>query len=140
MTHEYLKISTDNGATWRELKDNETTFQYLTKLSHAAEVLVRFDSGERWTMECGEITQSGLFGTPSDPLSVAINSSDRAEQLVDNLVYANYKFNRDCNPSISADRWAKVYGSQSNELATRYEQEQRNLIVALIPSYLKSQQ
>ena len=59
MSHEYLHISTDNGKTWRDLKDTAQTAEYINKLSHAAIVRVKYDTGEWHEIECGQIINRG---------------------------------------------------------------------------------
>jgi hypothetical protein len=54
MTGEYLRISTDNGATTREMRDTQATQDYINKLSFAHNVRVYFDTGEWYTIECGK--------------------------------------------------------------------------------------
>lgn len=61
MTGEYLRISTDDGRTTREMRDNATTDSYITKLSHSHAVRVYFDTGEWYTIDCGSYsTPRGL--------------------------------------------------------------------------------
>ena len=50
MTGEYLRISTDDGASTREMRDTADTDTYITKLSFAHAVRVYFDTGEWYTI------------------------------------------------------------------------------------------
>jgi hypothetical protein len=56
MTDHYLRISTDDGKTTRELKNNAATVAYINKLSYAHAVRNYFDDGEWYTVECGQPT------------------------------------------------------------------------------------
>ena len=87
MSHEYLKITTDGGKNWRELKDNANTEEYIKKLSHAAIVRVQYDTGEWHEIECGTIiNRGGMYQTDqSVPERVKKVRSER-KQLVDQLL------------------------------------------------------
>lgn len=64
MSHTHIQFSTDNGKAWRELPDNENTDTYLTKLSHASNVLCMIDTGEWWEIECGVQVRTGTSNCP----------------------------------------------------------------------------
>lgn len=44
-------------------------------------------------------------------------------EIVDELTYRNYKFNRDLSPDVEPARWKALYGKQSNALEARYMHE-----------------
>ena len=44
-------------------------------------------------------------------------------ELVDILTYANYKHNRQLDPSISAERWEKVYGPSVYAMEKKFQEE-----------------
>ncbi len=70
MTGEYLRISTDEGLTTRELRDTADTDTYIHKLSYAHAVRVYFDDGEWYTVECGKLT--GPRGMNDDGRSLGV--------------------------------------------------------------------
>jgi len=43
--------------------------------------------------------------------------------LVNELVYSNYRYNREISPHITPERWEKVYGAPTKELEKRYQKE-----------------
>jgi hypothetical protein len=49
--------------------------------------------------------------------------------LVSELVYSNYRFNRDRSPAIAAERWARVFGASATALEQRYQEEVRVPVV-----------
>jgi len=44
-------------------------------------------------------------------------------EVVDILTYANYKHNRQLDPSISAERWEKVYGPSVYAMEKKLQEE-----------------
>lgn len=45
--------------------------------------------------------------------------------IIDNLIYINYKHNRELSPHITPSRWALVYGeAEVKEMEKAYTQEQ----------------
>ena len=49
-----------------------------------------------------------------------------AEQLVADLVYVNYRFQREYAPDISPERWQSVFGEEGKFLEQRYQSEVRD--------------
>lgn len=49
------------------------------------------------------------------------------EDIVSDLTYFNYVFNRDRNPEISVDRWAHIYGEYVTKIMERRYQNERNI-------------
>lgn len=43
-------------------------------------------------------------------------------EIVDELTYRNYAYNREKAPAITPEQWAKVYGDTTT-LETRYQEE-----------------
>lgn len=62
---EHVRISDDNGKTWRELPNNENSQKYAEKLSFAANVLFEFPNGLGWELECGRIVREFQVGGAS---------------------------------------------------------------------------
>ena len=45
-------------------------------------------------------------------------------EIIDTLIYINYKHNRELSPHITPDRWALVYGeAEVKEMERAYTQE-----------------
>lgn len=49
--------------------------------------------------------------------------------LISELVYSNYRFNRDRSPAIAAERWVRVFGDSAVALEQRYQDEVRVPVV-----------
>lgn len=47
----------------------------------------------------------------------------KIHQAVDELTYINYKFNRIEYPEVSPQRWANVYGKNSESMEERFQKE-----------------
>jgi hypothetical protein len=47
-----------------------------------------------------------------------------AGQIVDELIYQNYKYNRIRSPEILPSQWAKIYGQATFEMEQRFQQEE----------------
>lgn len=47
-----------------------------------------------------------------------------ASQLVDELTYRNYAWNRKRSPAVTPDQWATVYGSSTAEMERRFQREE----------------
>jgi hypothetical protein len=43
--------------------------------------------------------------------------------IIDDLTYRNYAHNRQLAPSVSPERWEKIYGPQAREMEERYAAE-----------------
>lgn len=44
-----------------------------------------------------------------------------AADLISDLTYRNYSFNRERAPHITPERWAKVYGPGAERMEARYQ-------------------
>jgi hypothetical protein len=51
-----------------------------------------------------------------------VRQQDADKQMVDELRYRNYRFNRDTS-DISAERWASLFGPNAAAFEERYQQE-----------------
>lgn len=45
------------------------------------------------------------------------------DSLVNELVYRNYRFNREQSPETPPQQWAQVFGARSEQLEERYQME-----------------
>ena len=45
------------------------------------------------------------------------------EELLSELAYANYAYNRRRSPRVTPEQWAKVYGEKAGEMEERYQRE-----------------
>ena len=43
------------------------------------------------------------------------------QQFVDELTYANYKYNRQCSPDVTG--WETIFGPQTGRMEARYQAE-----------------
>ena len=48
---------------------------------------------------------------------------DNIVNFVDELTYINYRHNRKISPSVSAERWERVYGPNAPAMEARYQAE-----------------
>jgi len=44
-------------------------------------------------------------------------------ELIDELTYTNYKYNRDRSPEITPEQWKVVYGGRITKMEARYQHE-----------------
>lgn len=47
------------------------------------------------------------------------------EQIVNELMYRCYEFNRQRNPEITPEQWAAIFGNGVNAMERRFQQERR---------------
>jgi hypothetical protein len=50
-------------------------------------------------------------------------TKDQIDEMVDHLIYSNYKWNRDRNPQIPPERYECIYGDMVKAMEERYQKE-----------------
>lgn len=68
--------------------------------------------------------QINLYDTenPYDAMR-SISEPQSAQELICWLTYCSYRTQRDMNPNVSADRWAKAFGTAAPKLEEIYQRE-----------------
>ena len=67
---------------------------------------------------------ASLTTSAADPGFISTNNGQMTpEDIVDDLTYINYAFNRDISPTITPEQWAKLYGPSTDKMEHRYQQE-----------------
>jgi hypothetical protein len=46
---------------------------------------------------------------------------DDIQKIADDIIYLNYRFNRDRSPDISPERWKAIYGDKVNKFEVWYQ-------------------
>ena len=49
--------------------------------------------------------------------------TDSPAALIEELAYANYRYNRQRSPSVTPEQWATVYGAITTQMEQRYQEE-----------------
>lgn len=55
-----------------------------------------------------------------------LSEVDGIIDLVDELTYINYRYNREISPHITPERWEKSYGPQVRQMEERFQREIAN--------------
>jgi len=59
-------------------------------------------------------------------IDIANSTKEQLVQAVDEMVYQNYKYNRERAPEIAADRWVVVFGPDALLMELRLQREYRS--------------
>jgi hypothetical protein len=49
-------------------------------------------------------------------------------QLIDTLTYVNYATNRDAAPDVKVESWKNVYGSRTDAMEAKYQEEKKEAL------------
>ena len=60
------------------------------------------------------------------------------EQIVDELTYRSYAYNRERSPEVSPERWEKVFGPQAKQMEMRLQAELWHAVDAEIDAVIAS--